>query len=57
MDETMKNLFGDLDKYMLYIQEILGSNDAYRIDETYNKANLLASILYNGRIHNSLKNL
>ena len=53
----MKNLFGDLDKYMLYIQEALGSNDAYRIDKTYNKANLLASILCSGRIHNSLKNI
>lgn len=53
----MKNLFGDLDKYMLYIQEILGSNNAYRIDETYNRTSLLASILYNGRIHNSLKNI
>lgn len=47
--ETIKNLFGDLDKYMLYLQEALNSNNIYRIDRMYMKIDTLACLLYNGK--------
>lgn len=50
LKEIVQNMFYDFNKYMLYLQEALNSNDIFGIDRMYSKTNFLANMLYNGKI-------